>query len=56
MYQRRLTKSCRIHLTTKLLVAEQIISIQFLVPFPRLDTKMHQQLTNLSLLLNISWH
>ena len=40
----------------KLLLAEKFVDIQFLVPFPRLDTKIYQQLKNLSLLLNNSWH
>ena len=40
----------------KLFSAEKFVNIQFLVPFPRLDTKLYQQLKNLSLLLNNSWH
>ena len=40
----------------KLLLAEKFVKIQFLVPFPGFDTRMHQQLKSLSLLLNNSWH
>ena len=40
----------------KLLLAEKFVNIHFLVPFPRLETKLHQQLKYLSLLLNNSWH
>ena len=49
-------KSIEFMYQQKLLLAENIVYIQFLVPFPWLDTKLHQQLKNLSLVLNNSWH
>ena len=40
----------------KLLIAEKFISIQFLVPFPRLNVSLENQFRNLSLLLKNSWN